>query len=127
MSLRSMTIEIRNPAIEARLRKQVAATASGSVEEALLRMLDAQEEQDRWLAENRAGIDQKIRRGVEQLERGEGIHEGRRDLKGKSRIKKAASFSLVALDKSSAQSDRRGRPSHIGKVFTPKKAKQAML
>lgn len=74
-----MSIEIRNPALEARLQKQAAATGSGSIEEALLRLLETQEEQDRWLAENRTAIDAKIRRGLDQLDRGEGIPEARLD------------------------------------------------
>jgi len=74
-----MNIEIRNPALQARLQKQVEATASGSVEEALVRLLETQEEQDRWLAENRNAIDAKVRRGLDQLERGEGIPEDQLD------------------------------------------------
>ena len=74
-----MNIEIRDPALEARLQKQVEATGSGSVEEALLRLLETQEEQDRWLTENRAAIDAKIRRGLDQLSRGEGIPEDQLD------------------------------------------------
>jgi hypothetical protein len=75
----AVNIEIRDPALEARLRKQLQATGSGSVEEVLLRLLETQEEQDRWLLENRDTIDAKIRRGVEQLERGEGIPEDQLD------------------------------------------------
>lgn len=74
-----MTIEIRDPAIEARLKKQVEATGSSTVEEALLRLLETQEEQDRWLGENREAINAKIRRGIEQVDRGEGIPEDRLD------------------------------------------------
>ena len=74
-----MNIEIRNPSIEARLKKQVEATKSGSVEEALLRLLETQEEQDRWLVENRGEIQEKIRRGLDQLSRGEGISEDQLD------------------------------------------------
>ena len=36
---------------------------------------EAQEEEDRWLLENRYAINAKIRCGVEQLDRGEGIPE----------------------------------------------------
>ncbi|MGB7752606.1 MAG: hypothetical protein WCF88_13725 [Candidatus Acidiferrales bacterium] len=68
-----MNIEIRDPALEARLRKQLEATGSGSVEEVLLRLLETQEEQDRWLLENRDTINTKIRRGIEQLDRGDVI------------------------------------------------------
>jgi len=66
-------IEIRDAALEARIRKQLEATGSGSVEEVLLRLLEAQEEQDRWLLENRETINAKIRLGIDQLNRGEGI------------------------------------------------------
>ena len=70
-----MHIEIRDPGLEARIRKQLEATGSHSVEEVLLRLLETQEEQDRWLLENREAIRAKIRRGMEQLDRGEGISE----------------------------------------------------
>lgn len=74
-----MNIEIRDPGLEARLQKQLQATSSGSVEEVLLRLLETQEEQDRWLLENRDAINAKIRRGIAQLDRGEGIPEDRLD------------------------------------------------
>jgi hypothetical protein len=70
-----MKIEIRDAALEARIKKQLQATGSASVEEVLLRLLETQEEQDRWLAENREAINAKIRRGIVQLDRGEGIPE----------------------------------------------------
>jgi hypothetical protein len=70
-----MTIEIRDASLEARIKRQVQATGSGSVEEVLLRLLDTQEQQDRWLLENREEIDARIRRGIDQLDRGEGIPE----------------------------------------------------
>jgi hypothetical protein len=74
-----VNIEIRDPALEARLQKQLQATASGSVEEVLLRLLETQEEQDRWLLENRETINAQIRRGIAQLDRGEGIPEDQLD------------------------------------------------
>ena len=74
-----MNIEIRNAQVQARIQKQLDATGCKSVEEVLLHLLDTQEEQDRWLLENRAAIDEKIRRGIEQLDRGEGIPEDRLD------------------------------------------------
>jgi hypothetical protein len=73
------TIEIRDATLEARIRKQLQATGSSSVEEVLLRLLDTQEEQDRWLLENREEINAKIRRGIAQLDRGEGIPEDKLD------------------------------------------------
>ena len=69
-----MNIEIHDTALEVRIQEQMRATG-GSVEEALLRLLETQEEQDRWLLENRRAIDAKIRRGIEQLDRGQGIPE----------------------------------------------------
>lgn len=74
-----MNIEIRDAALQARIQRQIQATGSSSVEEVLLRLLDTQEEQDRWLAENREEINIKIKRGIEQLDRGEGIPEDRLD------------------------------------------------
>ena len=74
-----MNIDIRDAALQARIQKQLQATGSGSVEEVLLRLLETQEEQDRWLLENRQAIDAKIRRGIEQLDRGEGIPEDQLD------------------------------------------------
>lgn len=70
-----MNIEIRDANLQARFQRQMEASGSSSAEEVLLRLLDVQEEQDRWLQENRKFIDAKIRRGVEQLDRGEGIPE----------------------------------------------------
>jgi hypothetical protein len=61
-------IEIRDAALEARIQKQLQATGSDSVEEVLVRLLETQEEQDRWLLENREAIDAKIRRGIDQLD-----------------------------------------------------------
>ena len=70
-----MNINIHDMALEARIQKQIQATGSASVEEVLIRLLETQEEQDRWLLENRTNINAKIRRGIEQLDRGEGIPE----------------------------------------------------
>ncbi len=74
-----MNIEIGNASLQARIQKQLEATGSASVEEVLLRLLETQEEQDRWLQENKDAIDAKIRRGIAQLDRGEGIPEERVD------------------------------------------------
>jgi hypothetical protein len=74
-----MNIEIRDAALEARIEKQLRATGSASVEEVLLHLLETQEEQDRWLLEDRGGVDAKIRRGIDQLDRGEGIPEDKVD------------------------------------------------
>ncbi len=74
-----MNIEIRDAALAARIQKQLEATGSASVEEVLLRLLETQEEQDRWLLENWEAINTKIRRGIDQLDRGEGVPEDRLD------------------------------------------------
>ena len=74
-----MNIEIRDTTLEARLQKQLQQSGSASVEEVLLRLIEAQEEQDRWLMENRDAIGKKILRGIAQLDRGEGIPEDRVD------------------------------------------------
>jgi hypothetical protein len=41
----------------------------------LLRLLETQEEQDRWILENREAINTKIQRGLDQLDRGQGMPE----------------------------------------------------
>jgi hypothetical protein len=85
-----MPIVIRDSTLEARLQRQLRSTGSRSVEEVLLRLLDTQEEQDRWLLENSDSINAKIRNGIEQLDRGEGIPEDQLDAhltKLKSKIK----------------------------------------
>jgi len=74
-----MNIEIRDQELAARIQKQLQLTNSDNIEEVLLHLLETQEEQDRWLLENREINDAKIRRGVEQLRRGEGIPEDRLD------------------------------------------------
>jgi predicted transcriptional regulator len=74
-----MHIEIHDAALEARIPKQIHATGSASAEEALLHLLETQEEQDRWLQDNRDPINAKIRRGIAQLDRGEGIPEDELD------------------------------------------------
>jgi len=66
-----MNIEIHDTALEARIQRQIQATGAASAEEALLHLLETQEEQDRWLLENKATINAKIRRGIDQLERGD--------------------------------------------------------
>jgi hypothetical protein len=74
-----MQIEIQDTTVQARIEKQMLATGAASAEEALLRLLETQEEQDRWLLESRTAIGMKIRRGLEQLDGGEGIPEDELD------------------------------------------------
>jgi len=85
-----MNIEIRDAALQERIRKQLETTGSASVEEVLARLLETQEEQDRWLQENRGVINAKIQRGIAELDRGEGVPEHRleaylKELKAKSK------------------------------------------
>jgi len=70
-----MNIEIRDAALAARMEKQLRSSGSSTMEDVLRRLLETQEEQDRWLLENREAVDAKIQRGIEQLDRGEGIPE----------------------------------------------------
>ena len=74
-----MNIEIHDAAPEARIQKQLQTTGSASLEEVLLRLLETQEEQDRWLLEIRETANVKIRSGIDQLDRGEGIPEDHLD------------------------------------------------
>jgi hypothetical protein len=74
-----MNIEIHDTALGARIQKQMHATGAANPQEALLYLLETQEEQDRWLLENKAAFNAKIRRGIGQLDRGEGIPEDQLD------------------------------------------------
>ncbi len=74
-----MNIEIHDTSLEARLRKQMQATVATSPQEALLHLLETQEEQDRWLLENKAAINAKVRRGIDRFDRGAGIPEDQLD------------------------------------------------
>ena len=74
-----MNIEIRDREVEVRLRRQVEASGSANLEDVVRRLLETQEEQDRWLMQNRDAINAKIDRGLEQLDRGEGIPDDQLD------------------------------------------------
>ena len=74
-----MTFEVRDARTESRIQKQLSATGAGDVGELLSRLLDTQEEHDRWLLENRHAISEKIERGLSQLDHGEGIPEDQLD------------------------------------------------
>ena len=75
----TMNIEIQDASVEARIHRQMQATGAASEEEALIRLLNTPEEQDRWLLKNNSAINAKIRRGIDQLNRGEGIPEDQLD------------------------------------------------
>ena len=74
-----MNIEIHDAALETRIQKLLRTTGFSSVEEVLLHMVETQEEQDRWLLENRAMVNAKIRAGIDQLDHGAGIPEDQLD------------------------------------------------
>ncbi|HUO16187.1 MAG TPA: type II toxin-antitoxin system ParD family antitoxin [Verrucomicrobiae bacterium] len=80
-----MNIEIRDAKLQARIQRQLDATGSASIEEVLFHLLETQEEQDRWLSANREAISAKVRRGIAQLDRGEGIPEEQLDAHLKAR------------------------------------------
>ena len=63
-----MNIEIRDPELAARIEKQLQASGSHSLEAVLRRLL-----------ENRDSINAKIKNGIQQLNRGEGIPEDQLD------------------------------------------------
>ena len=67
-----MSIEIRDPKLVERIQ-HLAESHGLASEEILARALNTQEEQDRWLADQRLPNDAKIARGIAQLDRGEGI------------------------------------------------------
>ena len=74
-----MNIEIRDPNLQARLQRQMEVSRSTDPEEVLVRLLDTQEELDRWLELKKEFINAKIRRAGEQLDRGEGIPDDQLD------------------------------------------------
>lgn len=74
-----MNIEIHDANLEASIQRQVRAIGAVSAEQALVRLLETQEERDRWLLENKIALNAKIRRGVEQRDCGEGIPEDQLD------------------------------------------------
>jgi predicted transcriptional regulator len=74
-----MNIEIRDADLQARFQRQMEVSRSSSAEEVLLRLLQTQEEQDRWLQLKRDFINDEIQRGIEQLDRGECVPESELD------------------------------------------------
>jgi len=68
-----MTIEINRPEIEALIQERLHSGAFESVEDVLFDALEIQGEREAWLQENKEAINAKIKRGLTQLDRGEGI------------------------------------------------------
>lgn len=69
-----MTIQLK-PDQEHRIVEALRSGAYHSPEDVIDRALEMLQEQDAWLTANRQAIDAKIRKGIEELERGEGIPE----------------------------------------------------
>jgi Arc/MetJ-type ribon-helix-helix transcriptional regulator len=69
-----------NPKQEHRIEEALRSGAYLSPDDVIDRALEVLHEQDEWLIANREAIDTKIRAGIEELERGEGIPEDELDV-----------------------------------------------
>jgi antitoxin ParD1/3/4 len=68
-----MTIEINRPEIEKLIEQRLHSGAFESVEDVIFDALEIQGEREAWLQQNKEAINAKIKRGLDQLDRGEGI------------------------------------------------------
>ena len=73
-----MTIHL-NPEQENRIAEALRSGAYSSSDDVIDRALEVLHEQDEWLTANREANDAKIRTGIEELERGQGIPEDELD------------------------------------------------
>lgn len=73
-----MTIQLK-PEQEHRIAEALRSGAYSSTDDVIDRALEVLHEQDEWLTANRQTIDNKIRTGIAELERGEGIPEDELD------------------------------------------------
>ena len=73
-----MAIQLK-PEQEHPVAEELGSSAYGSPEEVVDRALEVLHEQDEWLSANRHAIDAKIRTGIEELNRGQGIPEDELD------------------------------------------------
>jgi len=69
-----MTIQLK-PEQEHRIAEALRSGAYQSPADVIDRALEMLQERDEWLMANRQVVDAKIRRGMEELKRGEGIPE----------------------------------------------------
>jgi Arc/MetJ-type ribon-helix-helix transcriptional regulator len=69
-----MPIQLK-PEQENRIAEALRSGAYSSTDDVIDRALEVPHEQDEWLAAHREEINAKIRTGLEELERGEGIPE----------------------------------------------------
>jgi Arc/MetJ-type ribon-helix-helix transcriptional regulator len=73
-----MTIQLK-PEQEHRIAEALRSGAYSSSDDVIDRALEVLHEQDEWLTANRQANDTKIRTGIAELERGEGIPEDELD------------------------------------------------
>lgn len=73
-----MTIQLK-PEQEHRIAEALRSGAYQSPDEVIERALEILHERDEWLMANRQAVDAKIRKGIEELSRGEGIPEDKLD------------------------------------------------
>ena len=74
----NMTVQL-NPEQESRIAEAVRSGAYRSPDDVIKQALEILHERDEWLMANRQAVDKKIRRGIEELDRGEGIPEDKLD------------------------------------------------
>jgi antitoxin ParD1/3/4 len=67
-----MTINLK-PEDEQLVQKRLKSGVFASAEDVIHRALESLDAEEDWLQENRAAINDKIERGLAQLERGEGL------------------------------------------------------
>ena len=73
-----MTIHLK-PEQEDRIAEAVRSGANQSPDDVIERALEVLHERDEWLIANRHAVNAKIRRGLEELGRGEGIRDDQLD------------------------------------------------
>src|SRR5208337_5089330 len=74
----AMPIQLK-PEQEHRIAEALRSGAYQSPDDVIDRALEVLRERDEWLTANRQTVDAKIRRGIEELNRGEGIFEDELD------------------------------------------------
>ena len=73
-----MTIQLK-PEQEHRIAEALRSGAYESPDDVIERALEVLTERDEWLMAHRQAVDAKIRAGIEELDRGEGIPEDKLD------------------------------------------------
>jgi Arc/MetJ-type ribon-helix-helix transcriptional regulator len=73
-----MTIQLK-PEQEHRIAEALRSGAYESPDDVIDRALEVLHERDAWLLANRQTVDARIRTGIEELDRGEGIPEDKLD------------------------------------------------